>query len=166
MANKMKAFSLLNSLDACNEPFSTAMLKPLMPSYTEIMTLLQGYELRTSLHDLISNPSFALYEQRNNGSNSREHWDSGGGSGHSQQPLQFSSCGCEFYPTSHSARDTHMGPETNDPTYKQPNGPPTHDPPVVCQICGKKAMLPWNVGTDLITRINSMISLKHWLLWL
>lgn len=61
MANKMKAFSLLNNLGTRCEPFTMVMLKPLMPFYVEIIQLLQGYEIRTSLHDLASNPSFALY---------------------------------------------------------------------------------------------------------
>lgn len=61
VADKMKAFALLNSLEAQYKLFIASMLKPLMPTYAKIISLLQGYEIRTSLHDLVNNHSFTFY---------------------------------------------------------------------------------------------------------
>ncbi|KZV38965.1 hypothetical protein F511_40717, partial [Dorcoceras hygrometricum] len=46
VTDKVKVFSLLTSLGPKYESFTTTMLKPPPPSYTELVSLLQGYEQR------------------------------------------------------------------------------------------------------------------------
>lgn len=53
--DKLKVFSLLNSLGAIYEPFTTSMLTPLMPSYAELIPLLQGFEICISLQGASNN---------------------------------------------------------------------------------------------------------------
>lgn len=62
--NKMKVFSLLNSLRPKYGSITTSILKPPLPTYTELVPFLQGYELCYHLHYSFSNPSMALYEQK------------------------------------------------------------------------------------------------------
>lgn len=58
------------------------MLKPPLPSYVEIASLLQGYEIWNSLHDSVpNNLDFVLYGQQNGAATSKDHLD-----GHHSQP--------------------------------------------------------------------------------
>ncbi|KAF5448006.1 hypothetical protein F2P56_033514 [Juglans regia] len=126
VADKMKVFSLLNGLGAQYEPFTTTMLKPPMPSYTEIIPLLQGYEILTTLHEI--NPTFAFYGQQTGTSIFNDHCGGGRGDGRAQ-PRSFTSRGQGFHPTSYTRRE-------RDPSYESgsSHGPSTysratsHDP--------------------------------------
>lgn len=148
----MTVFSLLNNLGARYESFTTLMLKPPMLSYVEILPLLQGYEIRTSLHD--SNSYFAFYGQRTGAPASKDHC--GGGQG--------------FHPASHSAQESHTGtPLGARSSTCEPNDRPITTRPLTYQthvksmVVVKNAMLLSSAGTNLITHSSLMIFLKHWL---
>ncbi|KAJ0100628.1 hypothetical protein Patl1_21736 [Pistacia atlantica] len=65
VADKNKVFSLLKGLGARYEPFTTSMLKPPMPSYNEVIPLLQSYETRLNLHSPESSQYTAFYADKN-----------------------------------------------------------------------------------------------------
>lgn len=130
----MKVFCLLSNLGARYDPFTTSMLKPPMPSYAELIPLIQRYEIHTFFHDLAFNASFSLYGQRNGGVAAFSGHRDGGRS----QQWSFSSCGHGFHPTSHLAREGNTSPRPNEPNNNKPTMTKAHDPPIVCQICDKK----------------------------
>ena len=62
--DQKKAFWLLNGLGPRYESFFTAMLKPLVPSYNDLIPLLHSHELRNkSLVSKQANPSLAFVGQ-------------------------------------------------------------------------------------------------------
>lgn len=65
--DKAKAYSLLANLGPKYESFTTTMLKPPMPSYSEVVSLLQGFEQRKSWIEAPNFVSYAFYGQRNKG---------------------------------------------------------------------------------------------------
>ncbi|GMI65563.1 hypothetical protein like AT5G48050 [Hibiscus trionum] len=63
--DKTKVYSLLVNLGPKYESFTTTMLKPPMPSYSEVFSLLQGFEQRNSWLEASSTPLYAFYGERN-----------------------------------------------------------------------------------------------------
>ncbi|KZV21532.1 hypothetical protein F511_14870 [Dorcoceras hygrometricum] len=63
--DKTKVYCLLANLGPKYESFTTTMLKPPMPSYSEAVSLLQGFEQRITWLDTSNSPSYAFYGQRN-----------------------------------------------------------------------------------------------------
>lgn len=98
--DKMKVFLLLNSLGAKYEPFMTVRLKPTVPSYAELLPLLQGYEIRSILHD--SSNSIAFYGHRSGAPTSKDN-----NNNHCSQPRLFSSKDRGSQPSNHSASGEH-----------------------------------------------------------
>lgn len=65
LPDKSKVYSLLANLGPKYESFTTTMLKPLMPSYSEVVSHLQGFEQRSLWSETSHSPSYAFYGQRN-----------------------------------------------------------------------------------------------------
>lgn len=118
-----KVFSLLTGLGACYEPFTTSMLKPLMPSYNEVVPLLQSYETRLSLHTPDSLQYTAFYTHKND---ERSHHKN------SKQSGQFSSMGRGFVPT-YQSTNKQSGQVSSSTSSQHEN-----HRDIMCQICGKR----------------------------
>lgn len=69
VTDQNKVFALLTGLRAKYEPFITSKLKPPMPSYNEIVPLLQSYETRLSLHTPETSPYTTFYTDKNDTKN-------------------------------------------------------------------------------------------------
>lgn len=61
LPDKSKVYSLLANLGPKYESFTTTMLKPPMPSYFEVVSLLQGFEQRSLWSETSHSPSYAFY---------------------------------------------------------------------------------------------------------
>ena len=91
--DKTKVYSLLANLGPKYESFTTTMLKPPMPSYSEMVSLLQGFEQRNSWIEASHSPSYAFYGQRNH--RQQQH-------NHNNRSPQFTSKGRGFHATNNS----------------------------------------------------------------
>ncbi|GAV75343.1 UBN2_2 domain-containing protein [Cephalotus follicularis] len=68
VSDKRKVFDLLTNLGPAYEAFSTNMLKPPMPSYSEIIPLLHSHELRNKHNESTAlNQTMAFYTATNKG---------------------------------------------------------------------------------------------------
>ena len=94
--DKAKAYSLLANLGPKYESFTTTMLKPPMPSYSEVVSLLQGFEQRNSWIEAPSSVSYAFYGQRNQGRQQQNY------NSRTNLNNQFTSKGCGFQATNNS----------------------------------------------------------------
>ncbi|KAF5471292.1 hypothetical protein F2P56_011735 [Juglans regia] len=73
LEDKEKVFSLLNSLGVQYEGFTTAMLKPPMPSYAEVVPLLRSFDIRHKLHATELSNHVAFYGNKQKGSSYSNH---------------------------------------------------------------------------------------------
>ena len=74
VTDQKKVFWLLNGLGPRYESFSTTMLKPLVPSYNDLIPLLYSHELRNkSLVSVQANPSFAFVGQHYSSQKRKSH---------------------------------------------------------------------------------------------
>ncbi|KAF8396845.1 hypothetical protein HHK36_018480 [Tetracentron sinense] len=136
-----KVFNLLTGLGPKYEAFTTSMLKPPIPSYSDILPLLQSHELRNREYGHTDvNPSMAFVGQRSNG----------GGRGFRGRGRGFNSRGCGFIQTGqHNGNRTQLpaSGQSNDQA-KQPGTPNrTNNDIIYCQICHKRghdALHCWN----------------------
>ncbi|KAL2526207.1 Retrotransposon gag protein [Abeliophyllum distichum] len=87
--NKTKVYSLLANLGPKYESFTTAMHKPPMPSYSEAVSLLQGFEQRNTWVETSHSPPYAFYGQLNQ--NQQQTYNS-----RNRQNNQFTSIGRGF----------------------------------------------------------------------
>ena len=94
--DKTKVYSLLANLGPKYESFTTIMLKPPMPSYSEIVSLLLGFEQRNSWIEASHSPSYAFYEQCNHEQQQHNH------NNRSPHNHQFTSKGRGFHATNNS----------------------------------------------------------------
>ena len=63
--NKTKVYSLLANLGTKYESFTTTMLKPPMSSYSEAVSLLQGFKQQNTWAEASNSPSYIFHGQRN-----------------------------------------------------------------------------------------------------
>ncbi|KAJ0035335.1 hypothetical protein Pint_24392 [Pistacia integerrima] len=123
--DKTKVFSLLNGLGARYEPFTTSMLKPLMPSYAEVVPLLQSYETRISLHSPDLAAYTAFYDQKNNSKFTNKG---------ARQSGNFSSKGKGFSP----ANQATVKPTNQGSLNVSTNSIRESNRDILCQICDKR----------------------------
>ncbi|KAF3793245.1 hypothetical protein EJ110_NYTH10010 [Nymphaea thermarum] len=69
VGDKEKAFWLLQGLGKGYEPFVTAMLKPPVPTYKELVSLLQSLEVRNKFLNSDISPQVAFYAAQREGQN-------------------------------------------------------------------------------------------------
>lgn len=118
--DRKKVFWLLSGLGSRYESFSTAMLKPPVPTYNDLIPLLHSHELiRASSLSEHSNPTLAFVGER---STSRYQFRRGSGS-------SFNSRGRGFNPASSRPPNNMQRPYS-----RNPNSPNTNQ----CQICKKR----------------------------
>ncbi|KAJ0011064.1 hypothetical protein Pint_34225 [Pistacia integerrima] len=120
--DKNKVFSFVTRLGARYEPFATSMLKPPMPSYNEVIPLLQGYEPRLNLHTPESSQYTAFYADKNVPKNAPKN---------PKPTNNFSSKGKGFIPTNQPSKNFSNGSFSNA-------FPRENHRDITCQICGKK----------------------------
>ncbi|KAJ0084878.1 hypothetical protein Patl1_30692 [Pistacia atlantica] len=123
VADKNKVFSLLTGLGARYEPFTTSMLKPPMPSYNEVIPLLQGYETRLNLHSPESSQYTAFYADKNVPKYAPKN---------PKPTNNFSSKGRGFIPANQPNKNFSNDSSSN--ASRREN----HRDITACQICGKK----------------------------
>lgn len=121
VSDQTKVFSLLTGLGHKYEPFTTSMLKPPMPSYSEVVPLLQSYETRISLHNHDINTYTAFLTQK---SNSKQN------SKYTKNQHSFSSKGKGFAPATNST--TKQCSSNSSPVLLSRD----HNREISCQICG------------------------------
>ncbi|KAJ0016773.1 hypothetical protein Pint_11309 [Pistacia integerrima] len=122
VADKNKVFSLLTGLGARYEPFTTSMLKPPMPSYNEVIPLLQSYETRLNLHSLESSQYTAFYVDKNVPKYAPKN---------PKPTNNFSSKGRGFIPANQPNKNFSNGSSSNASRRENHRD-------ITCQICGKK----------------------------
>ncbi|KAJ0044869.1 hypothetical protein Pint_03771 [Pistacia integerrima] len=122
VADKNKVFSLLTGLGARYKPFTTSMLKPPMPSYNEVLPLLQSYEKRLNLHSLKSSQYTAFYADKNVPKNVPKN---------PKPTNNFSSKGRGFIHANQPNKNFNNGSSSNASRRKNHRD-------ITCQICGKK----------------------------
>lgn len=167
--DKTKAYSLLANLGQKYESFTTTMLKPPIPSYSEVVSLLQGFEQRSSWVET-SNPSpYAFYGQRN--PSQQQHHNH-----RIQRNNQFTSKGRGFQATNNSFQYSNFAGNNSGSHQKNDNRAPRPPPPgkrrtttteremyknEYCQFCGKPAtsQKPAGVYQQILSAL--MNSLKH-----
>ncbi|KAF8392751.1 hypothetical protein HHK36_023100 [Tetracentron sinense] len=73
VADKNKVFWLLQGLGPKYESFTTSMMKPPVPTYVDIIPLLQSYEIRTQAHEatIFPNQNIAFVSQQKGRGNNR-----------------------------------------------------------------------------------------------
>ncbi|KAK2989204.1 hypothetical protein RJ640_001433 [Escallonia rubra] len=127
VTDQNKVFWLLSGLGPKYESFATTMLKPHVPSYAELIPLLQSHELRNKGHQSESfNHSMVYYSQRT--SNGTKNSNKKGGNSY------FTSKGKGFLQTGQSQFRSSFPPQSQ-PKNNAAN-PEGH--PQICQICNKK----------------------------
>ena len=120
VTDQKKVFWLLNGLGPRYESFSTAMLKPPVPSYNDLIPLLHSHELRNkSLVSGQANPSLAFVGQH-----------------YSSQKRNFNSKGRGFNQA--STRPPSQTRHFQPPMSSKPPSTASHSQPLQCQICKKK----------------------------
>jgi hypothetical protein len=128
MPDQKKVFWLLNGLGPRYESFSTAMLKPPVPSYNDLIPLLHSHELRNQslLADQV-NPAMAFVGQRSNSNNkgSQSSFNSRG-KGFHQAGSRPPSTPRNFQQHAPSKNSNHSSISTSSSSIPQ------------CQICKKK----------------------------
>lgn len=78
--DQSKVFWILSGLGPKYESFATTMPKPQVPSYVDLIPLLQSHELRSSRHESeSSNHSMAFYGQQSGGGNKNNNNNRKGG---------------------------------------------------------------------------------------
>uniref|UniRef100_A0A2N9H9U6 Retrovirus-related Pol polyprotein from transposon TNT 1-94-like beta-barrel domain-containing protein n=1 Tax=Fagus sylvatica TaxID=28930 RepID=A0A2N9H9U6_FAGSY len=126
--DQKKVFWLLNGLGPRYESFSTAMLKPPVPSYNDLIPLLHSHELRNRslLADQV-NPAMAFVGQRSNSNNkgSQSSFNSRGRGFH-QAGSRPPSTPRNFQQHAPSKNSNHSSTPTSSGSIPQ------------CQICKKK----------------------------
>ena len=111
---------MLNGLGPRYESFSTAMLKPPVPSYNDLIPLLHSHELRNkSLVSGQANPSLAFVGQH-----------------YSSQKRNFNLKGRGFNQA--STRPPSQTRHFQPPMSSKPPSTASHSQPLQCQICKKK----------------------------
>ncbi|KAK2991574.1 hypothetical protein RJ640_013834 [Escallonia rubra] len=127
VTDQNKVFWLLSGLGPKYESFATTMLKPPVPSYADLIPLLQSHELRNRGHQSESfNHSMVYYSQRT--SNGTKNSNKKGGNSY------FTSKGKGFLQTGQSQFRSSFPPQSQ-PKNNAAN-PEGH--PQICQICNKK----------------------------
>ncbi|XP_077228709.1 uncharacterized protein LOC143861702 isoform X2 [Tasmannia lanceolata] len=138
LGDRQKVFGLLKGLGSSYESFTTTMLKPPIPSYKELVPLLQSHEMMRSIHleksHYGANQHGAFTVQRTQGYNGHKNNRRGRGGQHN-----FNSKGRGFSPANYKPQ------HGNDPPRRNPTLNKLHDQapqkekeaPVVCQICNK-----------------------------
>ncbi|GKV09732.1 hypothetical protein SLEP1_g21188 [Rubroshorea leprosula] len=140
--DKTKAFWVLQGLGQGYENFVTTMLKPSIPPYREVVSLLKSHETRNQIHgfETYNHPQMAFYGQRTNGNQNKRK-----GNGFNK----FNSNGTNSTYNSASANYFYHAGNRNvgsNFTRNQPNNlskqkveaqNPIMDNVVKCQICGK-----------------------------
>lgn len=98
VADQNKVFWLLQGLGPKYESFTTSMLKPPIPSYSDVIPILQSHEIRNQSHDFsFPNQNVALRQQRSNGNNRNNK-------GNWQEQGQFNSNGPGFIQAAQSGQ--------------------------------------------------------------
>ena len=121
--DRKKVFWLLSGLGPRYESFSTAMLKPPVPSYNDLIPLLHSHELiRASSLSEHPNHTLAFVGER---STSRNQFERGSGS-------SFNSRGRGFTPASSRPPNNLHRSNARNPALNSPNNS------IQCQICKKK----------------------------
>ncbi|KAK2970476.1 hypothetical protein RJ640_028565 [Escallonia rubra] len=127
LTDQNKVFWLLSGLGPKYDSFATTMLKPPVPSYADLIPLLQSHELRNKGHHSESfNHSMVYYSQRT--SNGTKNTNKKGGNSY------FTSKGKGFLQTGQSQFRSSFPPQSQ-PKNNAAN-PEGH--PQICQICNKK----------------------------
>ncbi|XP_075485276.1 uncharacterized protein LOC142524997 [Primulina tabacum] len=138
VTDKVKVFSLLTSLGPKYESFTTTMLKPPRPSYTEMVSLLQGYEQRQNWFTInTSTHQVAFYGQKQLGSVNRKSQNNFNSNGrgfqaHNQNPNH----GTKNFSQQHNKQDSKI---QRPPPPGQRRMTPTEREmyrDAICQICG------------------------------
>lgn len=121
LPDKRKVFALLTNLGPAFEAFSTTMLKPPVPSYAEVIPLLQSHALRIQSHvPSAVNHASAFYGERTSNGGRRNQKRGGNGS--------FTSRGKGFTQTANRpSKQPSDKPDHNNNRYSKPT----------CQICRK-----------------------------
>lgn len=160
--DKAKAYSLLANLGPKYESFTTTMLKPPMPSYSEVVSLLQGFEQRNSWIEAPNSVSYAFYGQRKQGQQQQNY------NSRNNRNNQFTSKGRGFQATNNNfqfpnfaGNNTGMQQESNSRTPRPP--PPgkrrmtTTEREMYkneyCQLCGRQghiAKICWTLPNNSI----------------
>ncbi|KAF3772166.1 hypothetical protein EJ110_NYTH58366 [Nymphaea thermarum] len=141
VGDKEKAFWLLQGLGKGYEPFVMAMLKPPVPSYKELISLLQSLEVRSKFLNSEISPQVAFYAQRDNQNRSRGTYQMSRGRGRYNRGGR----GGGFHQHYPSHRGGYNSPQTDYNTKPQPqpkvdgsNTSFNSSKDLVCQICNKK----------------------------
>ncbi|KAF7142376.1 hypothetical protein RHSIM_Rhsim05G0026100 [Rhododendron simsii] len=141
---RQKVFGLLKGLGTGYESFITTMMKPPIPTYKELVPLLQGHETMKTFHSPEvfgeGNPNAAFIGQRHQGSQGGKYYRRGN-QGQTQGRTSFNSRGRGFMQASGFSNQagTHHNQQPaathqNGPRKQQQRG---EDQEVVCQICNK-----------------------------
>ncbi|KAK2990485.1 hypothetical protein RJ640_011652 [Escallonia rubra] len=131
--DRQKVFGLLKGLGIGYESFITTMLKPPIPSYKEIVQLLQGHETMRALHSaevLGANPHAAFVGQHTHGQHGGKNNKRG-----KQGYDSFTSKGRGFAQASYSP--SHENANRGSQVSKSPKNSSQEKEEVKCQICDK-----------------------------
>ncbi|KAF3780320.1 hypothetical protein EJ110_NYTH39541 [Nymphaea thermarum] len=129
VGDQEKAFWLLHGLGKGYEPFVKAMLKPLVPSYKELISLLQSLEVRNKFLNSNVPPQVAFYAQHEGQTRSRGTYHNSRGQGRNNRGR-----GGGYNPNlSHGG-----GYNSNPPHTPKLNDSANSSKGVLCQICNKK----------------------------
>nr|CAD1837421.1 unnamed protein product [Ananas comosus var. bracteatus] len=131
VSDQSKVFWLLSGLGPQYESFATAMLKPPVPSYSDLIPLLQSHELRNKGHE--SNPtnhSMAFISQRYGGGNKNTNRKNAG--------QFFTSKGKGFHQSRPGSQPHREGNDTSSQHATRPQQNKTEAYIPTCQICKKR----------------------------
>ncbi|KAF6136971.1 hypothetical protein GIB67_030735 [Kingdonia uniflora] len=130
-----KVFWLLNGLRPRYESFSTAMLKPPVPSYVDLIPLLQSHDLRQKSHVFEpANPTLAFVSQQSTQRFSPKH----------TSPQPFTSRGRGF--SQSNSRPSYNHRQYHNSISQKPHSNQSR-PPSICQVCkrrGHEALKCWH----------------------
>ncbi|XVE69974.1 hypothetical protein DITRI_Ditri10aG0034200 [Diplodiscus trichospermus] len=147
--DKTKVYCLLNGLGSSYETFVTSMLKPPVPSYQEIVPLLQSHESRNQLHGSEgykpTQMAFLGHKTYNGQTKNRgirfNKFNSKGkgliqGNGYNSNR---SGSGAQFYAGNRHNDQPRLPKDKAESSFqdKAPMTDTTKEGPVICQICGK-----------------------------
>ncbi|KAL3516301.1 hypothetical protein ACH5RR_023203 [Cinchona calisaya] len=144
--DKAKVFGLLKGLGPEYESFVTSMLKPLIPSYRDLIPLLQGHDTMKSLYTQSTfnspNQEVAFVGQRNHGNPNYNKKGNQNAFGFNSKGRGFPNFGQTFgkEKSATSSNNANSSVENNS----------TQNEPVRCQICDK----PRHVAKNCWHRYN------------
>ncbi|KAG8379883.1 hypothetical protein BUALT_Bualt07G0135600 [Buddleja alternifolia] len=133
ISDKNKSYWMLQGLGPRYESFVTTMMKPPVPSYNEIIQLLQSFEARYHFHNPDNSPLVSFYAHKTNGGSYKKKEN---GSNH------FNSKGKGFYSNGNRNSGTSnfnagFGRDESKNQSGQTRASKPQDGKVSCQICGR-----------------------------